>query len=60
VDKPLQHVHCCDFSGTYASAYGRAVAVDPAGNVYSSGRFDGMTDFDPGPGTANLTSNGEF
>jgi len=34
------------------------LAVDSAGNVYSSGNFLGGGDFDPGTGTTNLTSNG--
>jgi len=34
---------------------GRALAVDGAGNVYSAGAMTGTSDFDPGPGTFNLT-----
>ena len=37
---------------------GDAVAVDSSGNVYTIGHFGDTVDFDPGSGTANLTSNG--
>jgi hypothetical protein len=39
---------------------GEGVAVDGAGNVYTTGRFSGIVDFDPGIGTHNLTSAGGF
>ncbi len=39
--------------------YGQAVAVDVSGNVYIAGYFNGTVDFDPGPATFNITSNGQ-
>ncbi|WYL99987.1 MAG: DUF4347 domain-containing protein [Gloeotrichia echinulata CP02] len=37
---------------------GNSIAVDSGGNVYTTGYFFGTADFDPGAGTANLTSAG--
>jgi hypothetical protein len=37
-----------------------AIAVDAAGNVYSTGLFRNTVDFDPGPGVFNITGNGFF
>lgn len=35
---------------------GVGLCTDAAGNLYVSGRFSGVVDFDPGPGTVNLNS----
>ena len=37
---------------------GNSIKVDVSGNVYTTGYYSGIVDFDPGPGVYNLTSNG--
>jgi hypothetical protein len=39
--------------------FGHAIATDANENVYTTGYFHLTVDFDPGAGTANLTSHGE-
>ena len=39
---------------------GYSIAVDPFGNVYTTGYFQGTLDFDPGGGSFNLTSAGSY
>ncbi|NOQ80496.1 MAG: hypothetical protein GQ546_13985 [Gammaproteobacteria bacterium] len=44
--------------GSVGDDSGYGVTVDGTGNVYTTGSFSGTVDFDPGAGTANLTSEG--
>ena len=46
--------------GGSEDVFGSSVAVDSAGNVHITGSFRGTVDFDPGAGTAELQSSGDF
>ena len=40
--------------------YGNSIALDASDNIYTAGHFQGVADFDPNAGTANLTSAGGY
>lgn len=46
--------------GGPSSAGASEISVDASGNIYTTGAFTGTVDFDPGPGTFNLTSAGGY
>jgi len=39
---------------------GESITVDTNGNVYTTGYFSGISDFDPGPGSSILSSAGDL
>ena len=46
--------------GSTTDDYGNSIAIDSIGNCYITGAFQGTTDFDPGIGSAILTSHGTW
>lgn len=55
-----QNVHFVwakEFTGPGSIATGNSIAVNTAGDIFTTGYFSGTVDFDPGPGTFNLTSD---
>jgi gliding motility-associated-like protein len=56
LDTNGNYIWAKSFSGSGAA--GRAIDLDSAGNVYTTGYFYGICDFDPNAGMANLTATG--
>lgn len=46
--------------GGLQSEYGTSIVTDAIGNVYTTGYFQDVVDFDPGPGIFNLAATGVF
>lgn len=46
--------------GGTSADYGLSIDVDVSGNIYTTGVFEGIADFDPEATTFNLTSAGNF
>lgn len=53
------YVYALKMGGT-SSDISNSIAIDGTGNAYITGYFNSTADFDPGAGTANLTSAGQF
>ena len=43
----------------YQEDQGRSIAIDPSGNIYLTGYFEGMEDFDPGEAMCYMTAEGQ-
>lgn len=55
-DAAGNYIFAKSLQGSYNSS-GNSIYVDAAGYIYITGYFSYTTDFDPGTGTANITSN---
>lgn len=53
-----QNLQWAKSMGGSASEYGKSIALDALGNVYTTGYFQGSADFDPGSGTFTLSESG--
>lgn len=54
-----EYLYVKGMSGT-GTCSGQSIAVDATGNIFTTGYFTETIDFDPGAGTVNKTSAGEY
>jgi hypothetical protein len=47
-------------TGSTGQDFAQAIAVDASNNVYTTGKFSGSVDFNPGPSVFNLTGGNSF
>ena len=59
LDRDGQMLWSFTFGGN-TEDYSEALSIDADGNVYVAGYFNGTADFEPGSGTTNLTSVGDY
>lgn len=59
LDRDGQMLWSFTFGGN-TEDYSEALSIDADGNVYVAGYFKGTADFEPGSGTTNLTSDGDY
>lgn len=57
VDSAGNFIWAKQFGGV-GEGFGAAISTDNLGNIYASGHFDGVTDFNPGAGVLNFTASG--
>ena len=56
LDSQGNFVLALSLGGVGSDGWPNPVCVDGQGNIYATGTFSGINDFDPGPGTYNLTT----
>jgi hypothetical protein len=59
IDTNGDYVWAKTFGGA-GQCYSNDVEIDPLGNIYTAGSFNGTVDFDPRASNFSLTSNGNF
>ncbi|MEP7169919.1 MAG: SBBP repeat-containing protein, partial [Bacteroidota bacterium] len=58
IAQPVGILEWAKQAGGDSTDSGNSIALDGSGNVYTAGEFSRTVDFDPGPGTYNLSSAG--